>query len=137
MSAHENSKLITVLGATGNQGGGVVQALLKSTISSFHVRAITRDVTSNSATQLKARFPNDDRLELMQGNVYDRESLVKAFNGSHGVFAVTNNRLPGQRIETEKDMDHELEAGRNILDAAKVCMAHTYNESRKTNLTST
>ena len=48
-SAHETPNIITVLGATGNQGGGVVQALLKITAPSFHVRAITRDVSSNSA----------------------------------------------------------------------------------------
>jgi uncharacterized protein YbjT (DUF2867 family) len=124
-SAHETPKIITVLGATGNQGGGVVQALLKITTPSFHVRAITRDVTSNSAEQLKAKFPNNHRLELVEANIYDRESLLKAFNNSYGVFAAVNDRLPGQKIETEQDMDHELEAGRNILDAAKVCITPT------------
>ena len=121
-STHETPKVITVLGATGNQGGGVVQALLKITTPSFHVRAITRDVTSNRAMQLKIKFPNNHRLKLVEANVYDRESLLKAFNNTYGVFAVTNNRLPRQKIETEQDMDHELEAGRNILDAAKVCI---------------
>jgi uncharacterized protein YbjT (DUF2867 family) len=124
-SAHETPKIITVIGATGNQGGGVVQALLKITTPSFNVRAITRDVTSNSAEQLKAKFPNNHRLKLVEANIYDRESLLKAFNNSYGVFAAVNDRLPGQKIETEQDMDHELEAGRNILDAAKVCITPT------------
>jgi uncharacterized protein YbjT (DUF2867 family) len=119
-SAREDVKVIAVLGATGNQGGGVVQALIKSSASCWHVRAITRDTCSAGALKLKAKFENTDRLEIVAANVYKKESLLKAFNKAFGVFAVTNNRLPGNKIEKEEDMDHELEAGRNIVDAAKV-----------------
>ncbi|KXG50517.1 uncharacterized protein PGRI_070080 [Penicillium griseofulvum] len=120
-SAREDVKVIAVLGATGNQGGGVVQALLKSSAPCWHIRAITRDAFSAGALKLKAKFGNTDRLEIMAANVYDKESLFKAFNKVFGVFAVTNNRLPGNKIDKEEDMDHELEAGRNIIDAAKAC----------------
>ncbi|KAJ5757523.1 uncharacterized protein N7511_006217 [Penicillium nucicola] len=134
MPTHEPPRTIAVLGATGNQGGGVVQALLNID-SSFYIRAITRDVTSASAAQLKAKYPKNDRLELVEANVYNRESLLKAFHNSYGVFAVTNNRLPGRKIETEKDMDHELEAGRNILEAAKACKIQHFVLSSLPNLT--
>ncbi|KAJ6186113.1 hypothetical protein N7519_007414 [Penicillium mononematosum] len=120
-SAREDVKVIAVLGATGNQGGGVVQALLKNSAPRLHVRAITRDTCSAGASKLRAKFENDDRLEMVAANVYDKESLFKAFNEVFGVFAVTNNRLSGKTIEKEEDMDHELEAGRNIIDAAKAC----------------
>lgn len=120
LSSQEDVKVIAVLGATGNQGGGVVQALLKKSSPSFHVRAITRDVSSAGALKLKAKFKNDGRLDIVAANVYDKESLVKAFSQVFGVFAVTNNRLPGKKIDKEEDMDHELDAGRNIIDAAKV-----------------
>ena len=119
MTDQEN-KYIAVLGATGNQGGGVVRALLVKTEPCFHVRAITRDVSSPAAQRLQAKYKDSGRLELVAADVYDKESLIEAFKNAYGVFAQTNNRIPGKKIETEQDMDHELVAGRNIIDAAKV-----------------
>lgn len=113
-------KEIAVLGATGNQGSGVVRALLEKTSPAFTVRAITRDVSSSGASTLRERYGETNRLTFAAADVYDKVSLVKAFEGVYGVFAVTNNRLPGKKIETEADMAHELDAGRNIVDAAKV-----------------
>ncbi|GLB16080.1 hypothetical protein AtubIFM61612_005916 [Aspergillus tubingensis] len=119
-------RTIAVLGATGNQGSGVVRALLqKSPLNpaSFTVRAVTRDPSSPQAERLRAVYPEEEvsgRLQLVPGDVYDVTSLERAFDGVWGVFAVTNNRIPGQMIETEEDLEHELVAGRNIVAAAKV-----------------
>lgn len=62
------SKLITIFGATGNQGGSVIDAILADpTLSKeFKIRGITRDVTKKSAQALASRgvevvtvsFPN-------------------------------------------------------------------------------
>ncbi|KAE8393120.1 hypothetical protein BDV23DRAFT_180998 [Aspergillus alliaceus] len=134
-SGNNDVKRITVLGATGNQGGGVVRALLAKANPSFHVRAITRDVFSPAARQLRAKYQDNDRLELVAANVYDKGSLIKAFSDTYGLFAVTNNRIPGQKIETEQDMDHELLAGRNIIDAAKSCHAQHVILSSLPNIT--
>ncbi len=112
---------IAVLGATGNQGSGVVRALLEKTSPAFTVRALTRDVSSAGASNLREKYGETGRLTFAAADVYDKDSLVKAFEGAYGVFAVTNNRLPGKKIEREADMAHELDAGRNIVDAAKVC----------------
>lgn len=119
-------RTIAVLGATGNQGSGVVRALLQKSPhhpASFTVRAVTRDPSSPQAERLRAIYPEEEvsgRLQLVPGDVYDVTSLERAFDGVWGVFAVTNNRLPGQMIETEEDLEHELVAGRNIVAAAKV-----------------
>ncbi|OJJ56396.1 hypothetical protein ASPSYDRAFT_47696 [Aspergillus sydowii CBS 593.65] len=112
---------IAVLGATGNQGSGVVRALLEKTSPAFTVRALTRDVSSAGASNLREKYGETGRLTFAAADVYDKDSLVKAFEGAYGVFAVTNNRLPGRKIEREADMAHELDAGRNIVDAAKEC----------------
>ncbi|UKZ64965.1 uncharacterized protein TrAtP1_006169 [Trichoderma atroviride] len=48
------SKTITVFGATGNQGGSVVQAILADAVLSkeFKVRGVTRDVNKPNAQKL-------------------------------------------------------------------------------------
>jgi uncharacterized protein YbjT (DUF2867 family) len=71
-------KIIAVVGATGSQGKGVVNALIKE--GSFKVRAITRnpDKYFGSAN------------EVVQGDLTDLESLTNALKDAHGVFVVTN-----------------------------------------------
>jgi len=71
-------KVIAVIGATGQQGTGVVNALIRE--GSFKVRAITRSLNKY---QGKAD-------EVVQGDLIDFESLTNAFKGAHGVFVVTN-----------------------------------------------
>jgi uncharacterized protein YbjT (DUF2867 family) len=48
------SKLITVLGATGNQGGSVIAQLLNdpSIAKEFKIRGITRDTSKPAAQEL-------------------------------------------------------------------------------------
>ena len=48
----ENKKVITVFGATGAQGGGLVRAILADKNSDFSVRAVTRDANSEKAKGL-------------------------------------------------------------------------------------
>lgn len=113
-------KSIAVLGATGNQGGGVVEALLDKTTPAFRVLAITRDISSSSAQSLHKRYQNNERFQLVSADIYSESSLISAFSGAYGVFAVTHNRISGKKIEKEEDLAHELQAGRNIVEAAKV-----------------
>lgn len=51
------SKIFTVFGATGNQGGSVVKNILENAELSkiYKIRAITRDVTKPAALALKAK----------------------------------------------------------------------------------
>src|SRR5205809_5102019 len=78
-----NEKLIAVIGATGQQGGGVVSALQAR--GQFKVRALTRNP--------------DKHREVAEGVVeadLDRpETLKAAFEGAHGVFLVTTSWLEG------------------------------------------
>src|SRR6267378_3178997 len=73
-----NKKLIAVIGATGQQGGGVLRALRAS--GQFKVRALTRNP--------------DKHLELaeevLEADLSKPETLKAAFEGAHGVFLVTN-----------------------------------------------
>lgn len=111
-------RVIAVLGATGNQGRGVVKAPLDSP-HNFQVRAITRDPASQAAQDLSALVSHHKGLRLVRGDVYDKQSLLGAFDGAHGVFAMTQNHISGTVSDREEDLRHELEAGRNIVDAAQ------------------
>ena len=75
------SKLITVFGATGAQGGPVARALLRS---GFRVRAVTRSTDSDKAKALK-----EAGAEVVAGGVTDAESVKKAVAGAYGVYLVT------------------------------------------------
>lgn len=66
------SKLIVITGATGKQGGSVVNAFLRD--PSFKIRAIARDPNSASALKLI-----DKGVEVVHGDIDDGQSLVQAF----------------------------------------------------------
>jgi uncharacterized protein YbjT (DUF2867 family) len=78
-----NKKLVAVIGATGQQGGGVVRALQAS--SQFKVRALSRNPG-------KHRELAD---EVVEADLSRPETLKAAFEGAHGVFLVTNFREAG------------------------------------------
>ncbi|KAL2192650.1 hypothetical protein P885DRAFT_72845 [Corynascus similis CBS 632.67] len=77
-------RIIAVTGATGAQGGGVVNVLKKT--PGWKVRAVTRNPDSDAAKKLAA----DSDVEVVRGDFEDEASLVKAFEGVAAVFAVTN-----------------------------------------------
>jgi uncharacterized protein YbjT (DUF2867 family) len=77
-------KIIAVVGATGAQGGGLVRAILSDESGGFAARAITRDVTSDTAKELAKLGA-----EVVAADVFDVESLKKAFEGAYGAFCVT------------------------------------------------
>lgn len=75
---------IAVIGATGAQGGGLVRAIQNDPSRRFRVRAITRNPQSAAARDL------GPGVELVQASLDDANSLLRAFDGVHGVFGVTN-----------------------------------------------
>lgn len=112
---------IVVVGATGRQGGGVVKALLDSPLQ-WTVRALTRDPDSDTAKKFLSHNQTADiRLSLVQGHVYDKASLIVAYAGAHGVFGLTSEGYPGRTLTTEEELLHEIEGGRNQVEASKEC----------------
>ena len=73
-----NEKVIAVVGATGQQGSAVVRALQAN--KQFKVRALTRNPG-------KHRELAD---EVVEADLNRPETLKRAFEGTHGVFLVTN-----------------------------------------------
>lgn len=78
-------KLIVVVGATGIQGGSVVDSFLAD--PSWRIRALTRDPKSSKAQALAAKSPN---IEVVAADTTDLSSLIKAFEGAHAIFGNTD-----------------------------------------------
>ncbi len=79
-----SKKIITVFGATGAQGGGLIRAILADKNSEFTVRAVTRDANSDKAKELAGLGA-----ELVQADVDDPASVNKALEGAYGAYFVT------------------------------------------------
>src|SRR5467141_1983770 len=78
-----DKKLIAVIGATGQQGGGVVRAMQAH--GQFKVRALTRNPDKH----------RELAEEVVQADLDKPETLKAAFEGAHGVFLVTTSWLEG------------------------------------------
>src|SRR5712671_2172071 len=78
-----DKKVIAVIGATGQQGGGVVRAL--QTRGQFKVRALTRNPDKH----------RELAEEVVEADLGRPETLKAAFAGAHGVFLVTNFQEAG------------------------------------------
>ncbi len=105
----ESTRILTVFGATGNQGSGVINTVLSSAHLSqkYTLRAVTRDVTSPKALALSARG-----VSLVCADLNDLESLKQAVRGSYGVFGMTDF----WQIHSAKK---EVQQGKNIFHACK------------------
>jgi uncharacterized protein YbjT (DUF2867 family) len=73
-----------VVGATGQQGGGLVRAIARDWSGEFQARALTRDPDSDKAKELSMLGA-----QVVKADVDDADSMKRAFEGAHGAFCVT------------------------------------------------
>ena len=104
-------KIVVVFGATGNQGGSVINSILgdPKTAEDFKIRGITRDPSKPNAKALEARG-----VETVAADINSKDQIKAALQGAYGVFAVTN-------YWEKMDAELEKQQGQNIADLAKVC----------------
>ncbi|GAA2786950.1 NmrA family NAD(P)-binding protein [Saccharopolyspora taberi] len=102
MSAESAPVLVT--GATGRQGGATVRALRAAGVP---VRALVRDPSTERAKALG--------VELVTGDLHDRDSVIRAAEGARAVFSV---QMPGITADGF-DFDGEVAQGVNLVAGAK------------------
>ncbi|KAF4957606.1 hypothetical protein FSARC_11245 [Fusarium sarcochroum] len=103
MSTLTPHKALLIFGATGKQGGAVIESILASTNPiSFHIIAVTRDLTSRKAEKLAAN-PN---ISVIEGDLTDADSIFNQAGPVWGVYSVQINS------------DVEEQQGKGVIDAA-------------------
>jgi len=102
--SHINMERILVLGATGNQGYSVANALLHS--SKFRVTALIKDINHPLVKDLQNRGA-----KIVVGDLEDPSDIRIAMAGCVGVFNVQNS--------WEIGVDHERKQGKLVALIAK------------------
>jgi uncharacterized protein YbjT (DUF2867 family) len=93
-----HKKLVTVIGATGQQGGSILNALIDD--GSFKVRGVSRKRMDDKESRKHVEWVDAD---ISTDSV---ERLAECFSGSYGLFLVT-------QIGTD-----EVACGKRVVDAA-------------------
>lgn len=96
-------RVILVTGATGNQGGAVIRHLREK---GFAIRALTRHPDDPKARALL----DQTGIEIARGDYDDKQSLLRALEDVHGVFAV--------QTPHEAGVEAEVRQGVALIDAA-------------------
>ena len=101
--------MIVVCGATGQQGGAVIDALVA--LGQGPLRGLTRNETSRHAETLRARG-----VEMIKADLANSDSLAAAFDGARAVFALTQ---PWTADYKKASPWAEVEQGKAIITAAE------------------
>ncbi|TVY82539.1 NmrA-like family domain-containing protein [Lachnellula suecica] len=102
------AQIFTIFGATGTQGGSIMEAVLKSpTLSQkYKLRGVTRD-----ASKIPSKALGEGGVEMVEADLNDPDSVIKAAQGSALIFGVTDFHASGSASV-------EAAQGRAIADAA-------------------
>jgi uncharacterized protein YbjT (DUF2867 family) len=103
------SRIITVFGATGAQGGGLARAILTDPQQRFRVRAVTRKPDSPAARAL-----SEIGADNIVADLDDAASVRRAMDGAHGAFCVTNF---WEHFSPEKELAQATTMAQTALDA--------------------
>lgn len=96
-----SAKSIVVIGATGKQGGALIDALLQSA-SPISIIAVTRSTSSGSAWALASK----PHVTIIEGDVNNPDAIFDQAGSVWGVFSVQTNN------------DEEEKQGKAVIDSA-------------------
>ncbi|CAI7678044.1 unnamed protein product [Penicillium pancosmium] len=106
-------RTVLITGATGKQGGSVIQALLDQN-ADFEILAVTRDASSKSAQKLENKSSN---IKLVQGNLDQAEDIFICAKRvtSRPIWGVFSVQVP---VPGGSNHDAEEKQGKGLIDAA-------------------
>ncbi|KAF7182643.1 hypothetical protein CNMCM7691_002304 [Aspergillus felis] len=117
LAEEKMSKVLVVFGATGQQGGSVVETVLSDPqlSSQYHIRTLTRDPSKPAAQKLAQKG-----VEVLQGDLDDVATLERLFRGANAVFAVT------ETVHDEQTKARDYARGKALVDAASAAGVEFY-----------
>ena len=115
MSSNDIRRIL-VTGATGQQGGSVVKALLANPPPFPHeILALTRKANGASAQKLAS----NPKVKVIEGNLDDVAAVFEAAGGPGAVWGVFSVQVPSMKKLKEGVVDKEVAQGCALFDAAK------------------
>ncbi|KAI9027734.1 hypothetical protein DFJ74DRAFT_765760 [Hyaloraphidium curvatum] len=132
----DSRRVIVVTGPTGQQGGATARALVQYHSEAFRVRCICRNPGNDLARALIADLEALEKKhvrkelqgrtwEVVKGDLMDKSSLLKHFEGAYGVFLVTTWATQSWKVmkdtmepPTLDGVAVERQQGINAIDAA-------------------
>ena len=106
---------ILIIGSTGAMGSSVIRALVADKSRDRTIIAMTRDPNSEHAQQIAAL--DEQRIELVKGNLSDRSSVKSAMKDVDAVFCNTaffsSGSIEGERIHAFNAINAAHELGIN------------------------
>ncbi|KAH8672242.1 hypothetical protein BGZ61DRAFT_362591 [Ilyonectria robusta] len=109
------SRAILITGATGKQGGSVLNALVASQPSDFLLLAVTRDAQSPRAKALCAKSSS---IRLVEGNLDSIPTLFEAARKAAGSVPLWGVYSMQASIDSRAPLAGELKQGKEMIDEA-------------------
>ncbi|UPL02339.1 hypothetical protein LCI18_013273 [Fusarium solani-melongenae] len=109
------SRALLITGATGKQGGAVIDSLLAKQPSNFLLLAVTRNANSTSAKRLAAKSPS---IKLVEGDLNALPSLLNSAKTLAGGVPLWGVYSVQAAVSTDKNMtlDIEVQQGKSLID---------------------
>lgn len=109
------SRALIITGATGHQGGAVVDALLERYPSEFLILAVTRNKDSPSARRLAAKSSS---IKLVQGDMENTASLFAASKSASGAIPLWGVYSVQVFFAKGASLESEVRQGKAMVDEA-------------------
>ncbi len=96
--------MITITGATGQLGSGVIDSLIQKGFNPSNISALAR-------SEEKAQALKDKGVNIKIGNYNDYNSLVEAFKGTDKLLLISSNEMENRSQQQVNAVKAAKEAG--------------------------
>lgn len=107
------SRALLITGATGNQGGAVIDALLSKQPTDFLILAVTRNAQSPSAKRLTSKSPS---IKLVEGNLDSVPALFESAKLTAGAVPIWGVYSVQTIMGKGVTLDGEVRQGKAMVD---------------------